>query len=218
MTFAARRPVALAAIAALTLSACAPGQEAPSERQRVGLALGALAGAAAGLLVGGDDRRNALVGAGIGLLAGAAVSSYLDEQERRLNEDLEGTGATVTRTEDAILITLPNGVTFDFDSAQVRQEFRRPLTRVARTLAEDPRSYIDVIGHADAVGSDAYNQQLSERRARAVAGVLQRRGVDAARIETAGFGESRPVASNDTEEGRARNRRVEILVVPATGA
>lgn len=211
-----RRSTAFAAAAALTLAACAPGQQPPTERQRSGAALGAVAGAALGLLAGGDDRRNALVGAGIGLLAGVAVGSYLDDREERLRRDLEGTGATVQRAGDAILITLPEGVTFDVDSSQVRQEFRRPLRRAARTLTEDPRSYVDVLGHADSTGSEAYNQGLSERRARAVAGVLTRNGVQEARVRARGFGESRPVASNDTASGRARNRRVEIVVRPAT--
>ncbi|MEM6742833.1 MAG: OmpA family protein [Pseudomonadota bacterium] len=210
-----RRSAAAAAVCAFVLGACAQGQ-GPSERQTAGAGLGALAGAGLGLLVGGDDRRNALVGAGIGLLAGVAVGSYLDEQERRLEQDLEGTGGTVERVGDSLLVTLPNGVTFDVDSAEIKREFRRPLNRVARTLGEYPSSYIDVVGHADATGSDAYNQQLSERRARAVADALSDRGVARARLAAIGRGETQPVASNDTERGRARNRRVEILIVPAT--
>ncbi|MEM1315594.1 MAG: OmpA family protein [Pseudomonadota bacterium] len=210
-----RRSAAAVALGAMLLSACAQGQ-GPSERQTAGAGLGALAGAGLGLLVGGDDRRNALVGAGIGLLAGVAVGSYLDEQERRLQQDLEGTGGTVERVGDALLVTLPNGVTFDFDSVEIKQEFRRPLNRVASTLAEYPSSYVDVVGHADSTGSAEYNQDLSERRADSVAGALSRRGVDRARLAAVGRGETQPVASNATEDGRARNRRVEILIVPAT--
>lgn len=208
------RPLAALAAAAM-LAGCAQGQ-GPSERQTAGAALGAALGAASGLLVGGDDRRNALVGAGIGLLAGAAVGTYLDEQERALRSDLEGTGADVKRVGDSLLVTLPGGVTFDTDSARVKPEFRRPLNRVATTLQQYPSSYVDVIGHTDSTGSDEYNMQLSRERARAVARELRERGVAAARIEWTGRGEEDPVATNATPEGRAANRRVEIRIVPAT--
>src|SRR6056297_637424 len=206
---------AAAAVSALALVAgCAQGQ-GPSDRQATGAALGAALGAASGLLVGGDDRRNALVGAGIGLLAGAAVGTWLDDQERALERDLAGTGADVRRVEDAILVTLPSGITFDTDSAEVKREFRRPLNRVANTLAEYPEGYVDVVGHADATGEAAYNPRLSERRADAVAEKLTNRGVSPASVVSRGMGERAPVASNATPEGRARNRRVEILITPA---
>jgi outer membrane protein OmpA-like peptidoglycan-associated protein len=206
---------AVAAVSALAIVAgCAQGQ-GPSQRQATGAAVGAALGAASGLLVGGDDRRNALVGAGIGLLAGAAVGTWLDEQERQLEQDLAGTGADVRRVEDAILVTLPSGITFDTDSAKVKREFRRPLNRVANTLAKYPEGYVDVVGHADSTGEAAYNQRLSERRADAVADMLVDRGVSSARIVARGMGERQPVASNETAEGRARNRRVEILITPA---
>ncbi|MGR3783942.1 MAG: OmpA family protein [Albimonas sp.] len=209
-----RAPV-IAACAAAMLSACANGQ-GPSSNQAAGAGVGAVLGAASGLLVGGDDRRNALVGAGIGLLAGAAVGTYLDQQEQDLRQDLSGTGAEVTRVDDALLVTLPGGVTFDTDSTVVKSEFRRPLNRVARTLQKYPSSYVDVIGHTDSTGEASYNMQLSNRRARAVASELIERGVKRPRIEAYGRGEEQPVASNDTAQGRAANRRVEILIVPAT--
>lgn len=213
-----RRPAraAVAAVSALALLAgCAQNQQQAGPNQVGGALAGALTGAAAGLLVGGDDRRNALVGAGIGLLAGAAVGTYLDRQQRALEQDLAGTGASVSRVENALLVTLPNGVTFDTDSAEIRPRFRRPLRRVAGTLNAYPESYVDVVGHADATGAASYNQALSERRARAVAQVLRRNGVAPARMVARGKGETQPVASNETERGRARNRRVEILITPA---
>lgn len=228
MTFtltAVRAPRALrASVAALCtaglLAACAEGggMQAPnvSRNQAVGAGAGAALGAAAGLLVGGDDRRNALVGAGIGLLAGAAAGTYLDRQEDELRQGLSGSGAEVQNTGDALLVTLPGGVTFPTDSAEVRAEFRRPLNSIAETLQKYPSSYVDVIGYTDSTGEESYNQRLSERRAASVANELIARGVSPARIEVAGRGEANPVASNDTESGRAQNRRVEIRIVPAT--
>ncbi|MDF2233122.1 OmpA family protein [Albimonas sp. CAU 1670] len=209
-----RAPV-VALCAAATLTACASGQ-GPSDNQLAGAGVGAVLGAGAGMLVGGDDRRNALVGAGIGLLAGAAVGSYLDQQEDDLRQDLSGTGADVKRVDDALLVTLPGGVTFDTDSTVVKPEFKRPLNRVAKTLQKYPSSYVDVIGHTDSTGEKAYNKKLSNQRAKAVASELIDRGVKRARIESYGRGENQPVASNETAEGRAANRRVEILIVPAT--
>ncbi|MGM0584507.1 MAG: OmpA family protein [Pseudomonadota bacterium] len=214
--FAFPRRLGAAVCVAALLAGCAQDQSGISQRQATGAALGAALGAASGLLVGGDDRRNALVGAGVGLLAGAAVGTYLDEQERQLRSGLEGTGAEVTRVDNALMVTLPGGVTFETDSARVQPQFRRPLNRVADTLVEYPSSYIDIIGHTDSTGSDEYNMQLSRRRAEAVAYELIDRGVHSARIETAGRSETQPVATNATREGRAQNRRVEIRIVPAT--
>lgn len=210
-----KTPIAIAAVAALALAGCEGGVR-DNPRTGAGAALGALGGAALGTLVGGDDRRNALVGAGIGLLAGAAVGQYLDRQERQLEQDLQGTGADVYRVGDELRIALPAGVTFETDSAEINPSFRAPLRDVAGTLNAYPESYIDVIGHTDNTGSPQYNQDLSVRRAEAVANELTFRGVNPARIAAYGLGETQPVASNATPEGRAQNRRVEIRVIPAT--
>lgn len=209
----ARAGVAALCVAGL-LAGCADGS-GPSQRQAGGALLGAALGAAAGTLVGGNDRRNALVGAGIGLLAGAAVGTYLDQQEEQLNQDLQGTGADVTRVGDSILVTLPEGVTFATDSAEIDPRFSRPLTQVSETLNQYPESYIDVVGHTDDTGSEAYNQKLSEARAQSVRRALVQRGVAPARVVAYGYGETQPIASNKTPEGRAANRRVEILITPA---
>lgn len=205
--------ISLAAVA--MLAACAEGS-GPSQRQGTGALLGALAGAAAGTLVGGDDRRNALVGAGVGLLAGAAVGTYLDRQEASLNEDLAGTGAEVTRVNDALLVTLPEGITFDTGSSEIKPQFSRALTQVAQTLNEYPESYIDVVGHTDSVGAADFNQALSEKRADAVRRALIQRSVAPARVVAYGQGENSPIADNATAAGRSANRRVEILITPAT--
>jgi outer membrane protein OmpA-like peptidoglycan-associated protein len=197
-------------------SACENAQGGPSRNQTIGALGGAALGAAAGTLVGGNDRRNALVGAGLGLLAGAAVGTYLDRQQADLERNLAGSGANVNRVGDTLMVTLPGGVTFDTDSANIRPEFRRPLSQVAYTLNDYPESYVDVVGHTDSTGADAYNQSLSERRAQSVAGALIADGVNRARIAAYGMGERQPVASNDTASGRQANRRVEIIIVPAT--
>ncbi len=199
---------------ALSLTACQTAQDNPNTVS--GAALGALAGAGLGLLVGGDDRRNALVGAGIGLLAGAAVGSYLDQQQRELEQDLRGTGATITNTGDALYVNLPAGVTFDVDSAAIRPEFFTPLTNVAQTMNEYPESYIDVIGHTDSTGSTQHNQALSERRAGSVGNFFVSQRVLQQRIVTYGFGETQPIADNSSPQGRQANRRVEIKITPAT--
>ena len=208
----------LGALAMVGATAGCESGQGPTRNQTYGALGGAALGALAGTLVGGNDRRNALVGAGIGLLAGAAVGTYLDRTYGQLSQNLEGTGAEVTRLNDAILVSLPSGVMFDTDSAAVRDPFRAPLSRVAQTLVNNPESYIDVVGHTDSQGSDSYNQGLSEQRAATVSNILQRNGVQPVRLRSYGVGETQPVATNDTAAGRAQNRRVELRVIPATGA
>jgi outer membrane protein OmpA-like peptidoglycan-associated protein len=155
-----------------------------------------------------------ILGAGIGGLAGAGIGAYMDRQERELRARTQGTDVQVVREGDNLLLNIPSGITFAYNSATVQPQFQRTLDQVAQTLAQYNQTYIDVYGFTDSTGSDAYNQQLSERRATAVADYLASRGVQPARIGTRGFGESNPVASNETEAGRAANRRVEIKIVP----
>ncbi len=181
-----------------------------------GALIGALGGAAIGTLFGGDDRRNALIGAGVGLLAGAAVGRYLDDQERDLLRSVEGSGAEVYRDGDTLMVSFPANVTFDIDSAAIRPGFYHTLDDVSATLNRYPQSYLDVIGHTDSTGSDAYNQALSERRAGSVSNHFRSRGVEPARIAAYGMGETQPIASNATVSGRQENRRVELQVTPAT--
>lgn len=208
------RNILIAATCCVALVGCETVQE--NKRTAIGAGAGAAAGAALGTLVGGNDRRNALVGAGIGLLAGAAVGQYLDQQQRDLETSLAGTGAEVERQGDQLLVTMPSEVTFASDSAQIQPQFYGALNNVAATLQQYPSSYLDVVGHTDSQGEEAYNQRLSERRARSVADYLISRGVDPARVATYGQGETQPVASNETPDGRQANRRVELLITPAT--
>lgn len=176
---------------------------------------GALGGYLLGDLVGGrHDRTEKIVGAGIGGLAGAGIGAYMDKQERDLRARTAGTDVQVTRQGDNLVLNMPSNVTFAYDSATVQPQFQATLDQVAQVLSQYNETYIDIYGHTDSTGSDAYNQDLSERRASSVANYLESRGVQSARIGTRGFGETQPIAPNDTEEGRAANRRVEIRVVP----
>lgn len=203
--------------AAMLLTACTTtdmvtGERTPN-RTANGAIIGALGGAALGTLAGGDDRRNALIGAGVGALAGGAIGNYMDRNEQNLRQRLAGTGVGVTRVNQSqILLNFPADLTFDFNQDAVKSQFVPTLQQVAGVLGEYPQTTIDVYGHADSVGSDQYNQQLSERRAMAVASILGQGGVIRQRLQTQGYGESRPVADNGTDTGRARNRRVEVYI------
>ncbi|WP_308815180.1 OmpA family protein [Sphingomonas sp. GV3] len=207
---------ALSAMVATT--ACTTDPETGQRRlspTAIGGIGGALGGYVLGDLVGGrNDRTAKILGAGIGGLAGAGIGAYMDRQERELRARTQGTDVQVVREGDNLLLNIPSGITFAYNSATVQPQFQRTLDQVAQTLAQYNQTYIDVYGFTDSTGSDAYNQQLSERRATAVADYLASRGVQPARIGTRGFGESNPVASNETEAGRAANRRVEIKIVP----
>ncbi len=221
------RPSTTAAIVtafagSLLLSSCATytGQtSAPDDpnRTRNNALIGAGIGAVAGLLSGGDAterRQRALVGAGVGGLAGGAIGAYQDRQEADLRRQMQGTGVDVVRNGDNITLNMPGSVTFAFDKSEVQPQFYPVLDNVAGTLQQYNQTIIEVAGHTDSVGADAYNQQLSQKRAEAVASYLNSRGVMRDRMITVGAGETRPVASNDTESGRAQNRRVEITLVP----
>ncbi|MFC3712254.1 OmpA family protein [Sphingoaurantiacus capsulatus] len=183
----------------------------------IGAALGAGAGFLAGDIIGGKgDRTEKIVGVGIGAIAGGAIGSYMDKQEKELREKTAGTGVEVVRQGDELQLNMPAGITFAFGQSTIQPQFQGTLNQVAQTLSQYNSTYIDVIGHTDSVGSDAANQTLSEQRAASVANYLSGQGVNRARIATSGMGESQPVASNDTEVGRAQNRRVNIRVVPVT--
>jgi len=206
----------------LLLSSCATytGQtRAPDDpnRTRNGALIGAGIGVVAGLLSGGDAterRQRALVGAGVGGLTGGAIGAYQDRQEAQLRSQMQGTGVDVVRQGDNITLNMPGGVTFGFDKSDVQPQFYPVLDNVASTLQQYNQTVIEVAGHTDNVGTDTYNQQLSQKRAEAVAAYLASRGIMRDRMMTVGAGETRPIATNDTEEGRAENRRVEITLVP----
>ncbi|MFN3820173.1 OmpA family protein [Blastomonas sp.] len=216
------RIAAFAGLSSLALAACVTDPETGQQRinrAALGGVGGALGGYLLGDIVGGRrDRTEKIVGAGIGAVAGAGIGYYLEQQERELRQKTAGTGIDVVRDGDSLLLNMPSEVTFDVDSSAVKPQFRNTLNDVAATLVQYESTYIDVYGHTDSTGSDAYNQTLSERRAQSVSSYLSSRGVQPARLATRGFGESQPVASNTTEDGRAQNRRVEIRIVPVTQA
>ena len=210
--------VAAASIGLVTTAACTT-DPVTGQRQISKAAIGGIGGALGGYLLGDlvggrRDRTEKIIGAGIGGIAGAGIGAYMDKQERDLRARTAGTDVQVTRQGDDLLLNIPSGVNFAYNSATVQPQFQQTLDEVAGVLGEYNQTYIDVYGHTDSTGSDAYNQDLSERRAQSVANYLSTRGVTLARIGTRGFGETQPVASNETEEGRAANRRVEIKVVP----
>ena len=193
-------------------------EERPAHAQRQAV-IGAAAGAVAGLITGDSSmerKKRALVGAGLGALAGAGVGAYMDRQQARLQEELDRTGVSVTRDGDNITLNMPSNITFRTDSADLNASFFDVLNSVSMVVNEFDKTVIEVAGHTDSTGTDAYNQTLSERRAEAVAGYLKTREVRADRILTVGAGETHPVATNDSSEGRQLNRRVELTLVPLT--
>lgn len=203
----------------LILSGCVTTPEGNKriDRTVLGGVGGALGGYLLGDLLGGRrDRTEKILGAGIGAVGGAGLGRYLEQQKRDLERQTAGTGVEVTQQGDSLLVNIPSGITFPVDSSAIQPDFQQTLTNVAQTLNQYESSYIDIYGHTDASGSDAYNQALSERRANAVSAFLQRQGVNSARLATSGFGETQPVASNETPQGRADNRRVELRIVPVT--
>ena len=211
--------LASAALATLMVtSACTTDPETGQRRiskAAIGGIGGALGGYLLGDIVGGrNDRTEKIIGAGIGGIAGAGIGAYMDKQERDLRARTAGTDVQVVRQGDDLILNIPSGINFAYNSATVEPQFQRTLDQVSQVLGQYDRTYIDIYGHTDSTGSDSYNQGLSERRADSVAAYLESRGVRGARIGTRGFGETQPIASNDTEQGRAANRRVEIKIVP----
>ncbi|KRC81214.1 OmpA family protein [Sphingomonas sp. Root241] len=209
------------ALAATTLTAACVTDPVTGERRVSKAAIGGVGGAVGGYLLGDlvggrNDRTEKIIGAGIGGLAGAGIGAYMDRQEQELRRRTAGTDVRVIRQGDDLVLNMPSGITFATNQSSIQPQFRATLDQVADVLRQYNQTYVDVYGHTDSTGSDSYNLDLSQRRASAVADYLTMRGVQSARLGTRGFGESQPIASNDTEEGKAANRRVEIKLVPVT--
>jgi outer membrane protein OmpA-like peptidoglycan-associated protein len=216
------RPVAAAVVVAL-LAGCTTldpyTREEKTSNATMGAAIGAAAGVAVGLISGDNSserKKRALILGGVGALSGAGVGYYMDQQEMKLRQKLEGTGVSVTRNGDNITLNMPGNITFAVDSADINADFYEILDSVAIVLDEFDKSVVEVAGHTDNTGSEQYNQALSERRAASVAAYLRSRGVAGERLMVVGGGEKYPIASNDTPAGRQLNRRVEITIVPLT--
>ncbi|OYX43580.1 MAG: hypothetical protein B7Z02_08545 [Rhodobacterales bacterium 32-67-9] len=205
---------------ALFLAACTPVDQYsadPNQRTKEGALTGAGIGALAGILTGdgGKDKLDrAVVGAAIGGLAGGVVGSNLDRQARELQAEIQDSRVRIINEGNQLRVVMPEGILFATDSAAVQPSIQNDLFAVADNLNRYPSTRVEVIGHTDNTGSAAYNQDLSQRRAAAVGAVLRDAGVSGGRIVTYGRGEDVPVASNLTPEGRAQNRRVEILIIP----
>ena len=223
MTIRSLKVVAAAVGLAVVITGCETLDPYTREEKTSQATKGALIGAGIGAVVGlvsGDDaverRQRALIGAGVGALAGGAIGAYQDRQEAQLRAELEGTGVSVTRIGDNITLNMPGNVTFATDSSDLSPAFFDVLNSVGKVLDEYDKTVVEVAGHTDSTGSEAYNQSLSERRAASVATYLQSQGVSSQRLITVGMGELRPVADNSSAAGRQANRRVEITMVPVT--
>jgi outer membrane protein OmpA-like peptidoglycan-associated protein len=216
-----KRFVAAIAVAALSVGACKTldpftGEEKYNSTSK-GAAIGAGAGAVIGAISGKDAqerRKRALIGAGVGALAGGAVGAYMDKQEADLRQQMQGTGVSVTRQGDNLVLNMPSNITFRTGSAELNDAFFKVLDGVVLVLKKYDKSVIEVAGHTDNVGAKEYNQSLSQRRAGSVAQNLTGKGITQERIITIGGGEDHPVADNGTESGRTLNRRVELTLLP----
>jgi len=207
------------------LNGCTTYDAYTGEEKTSNTAMGAGIGAGTALVVSylankdkdaGERNRRLLRDAGIGAIVGGGVGYYMDSQEAKLRKQLRGTGVSVVRDGDNINLVMPGNVTFPSDGRQLKTDFYEVLDSVALVLEEFEKTIIVVAGYTDSQGSDAYNQQLSEDRARSVANYLMSKKITAARFETVGFGEKNPIADNSTAEGRALNRRVELTLLPIT--
>jgi outer membrane protein OmpA-like peptidoglycan-associated protein len=208
----------LCMIFALVVSGCATDTQQKKGRL-VGAALGTVVGAGVGYAIGGG--KGAAIGAGSGLivggLAGDQIGKYMDKQEAEMRQALaEVESASIQREQDILAITFKSDFSFGFDSAIIKPGAEDEIARVAAVLIKYPQTNISIEGYTDSKGAEEYNMDLSRRRAEAVKNSLIGRGLTSSRLQTIGFGESKPLATNDTEAGRQQNRRVRIVIVPIT--
>ncbi|MGO1246770.1 MAG: OmpA family lipoprotein [Oceanisphaera sp.] len=213
------KKIGLTLAAALVLSACTTNPytgESQASKAAIGSGVGALAGA----VIGGasasssDRKKGILIGAASGAALGGGVGYYMDVQEAKLRDKMRGTGVSVSRNGDNIILNMPSSITFAVDSADLSPSFYNTLSGVAMVLKEYEKTYVNVVGHTDNTGSASHNQALSERRAASVGQYLISQGAAANRFNIRGVGYNQPVASNNSADGRAQNRRVEITLSP----
>ncbi|MGR3710000.1 MAG: OmpA family protein [Alterinioella nitratireducens] len=211
------RMIVLGTIAAFGLAACEPAYNTdPNQnRTRDGAIIGGILGGFLGAASDNDNRgRNAVLGAAAGAAVGGAIGYSLDQQAADLRASMANNRIQIDNRGDYLLVTMPEGIVFATDSAAVRADLQADIRALARNLQEYRDSTVEVVGHTDNTGSAEYNQDLSARRASAVAGILLEQGVAPSRVRSIGRGEDQPVATNLTPEGRAQNRRVEIFIRP----
>jgi outer membrane protein OmpA-like peptidoglycan-associated protein len=215
-----KKLILIALLGLFALSGCATQQSKTAKGAGYGAAGGAVVGAILGQAIGRNRQGTLLgaaAGAAVGAAAGAGVGHMMDKQEADMRNALAASNAAAVKREgDLLAITLKGDVTFDLNSAVVRPALYNDLDRIATIMIKYPQTAIVVAGNTDSTGSEAYNQKLSERRAESVKNLLVQQGVQADRIDAVGYGESRPVATNATPEGRRLNRRVEIRINPNT--
>lgn len=204
-----------AVVAAVVLAGCANMSEEQKSGTTKGAAIGAIAGAVLGAAADGSKGAvtGAAIGAGVGAVGGHVWSTRMEEQKRQMEASTRGTGVEVTQTADNQLkLNIPSDISFDVGRADIKPNFRSILDTFAQGLVRNPAARVSIIGHTDSTGSDAINNPLSVNRAASVRDYLTARGVPVAAIAIDGRGSREPVASNDTADGRARNRRVEIFM------
>jgi outer membrane protein OmpA-like peptidoglycan-associated protein len=197
----------------LALAVVATVQSGCATKTQTGAVVGAAGGAVAGGVIGkvaGSTAKGAIIGAVVGGAAGAIIGRQMDKQAKELEQNIKG--AKVERVGEGIQVTFESGLLYDFDSDVVKPDARTNLRELASSLDKYPDSDLIIIGHTDQVGSSEYNQRLSERRASAAARYLVSQGVSGSRVATRGLGETEPVEGNETEAGRAANRRVEVAI------
>lgn len=204
------KKIIVATCIAAGVTGCASTE--PMSRAQKGAIIGGVAGAVLGKTTSNKKNERAVIGGALGAAIGAGIGSYMDKQEAELRKTTEGTGIEVERRGNDIVLNMPDNITFDTDSATINSRAYTPLNDLASTLSQFDQTQITIAGHTDSRGSDVYNQRLSERRAYSVRNYLIDRGVAAHRMQAIGYGETRPIANNSSEEGRARNRRVEITL------
>jgi len=214
--------IVVSALVVTTLIGCSTTDPFTGEKKLNNTTQGSMWGAVGGALLAAavsdkkDRKKRMLQGAGIGALGGAAVGKYMDNQEDKLRQQLQGTGVSVTREGDNIILNMPSNITFDSNSYELKGKFNETLNSVVLVLNEYKSTTVTVMGHTDSTGSQELNQKLSQNRALAVANYLANKGVAQERLAASGYGEAFPIAPNNTENGRAQNRRVEVKLEPVT--
>ena len=209
-----RKHLVLAATAALLISGCANMDMTDTQRRTAtGAGVGALAGAVIGSATGGHAGTGAVVGAGVGALGTYIWSQNMERQKREMEQATQGTGIGVTQTaNNQLKLDIPSDISFDTGRSEIKGNFAPVLDRYFKEGMSRKRTDVQIVGHTDSTGSDAINNPLSVDRATSTRNYLTARGVSGSRIDTEGRGSYQPIASNNTEDGRARNRRVEIFV------
>jgi len=220
--FTFKPTLAIACASVLALTACTDpaylsNPDNPNRKTQTGAIIGGLVGATAGIIAGddaGERRRGAAIGAAVGAAGGGLIGARLDQQERDLRASIGNSDVGIVNTGSELIVTMPQDILFAVDSASLRPDLTRDLGALAQNLQAYPDSTVDILGHTDNTGDAGYNQGLSQRRAQSVSDVLVNNGISSLRLRAIGRGEDAPVASNLTPEGRAQNRRVEIVIRP----